>query len=72
LGRYDKPIDRESAYEMLTQRKGEPVEPAPQPKADEESLADKAGEFLQSAAGQAIKSAVRQAANQLGRSWCAG
>ena len=66
LGRYDKPIDRESAYEMLTQRKGEPVEPAPVPKA-EESLADKAGEFLQSAAGQAIKSAVRQAANQLGR-----
>lgn len=67
LGRYDKPIDRESAYEMLTQRKGEAVEPAPQPKADEESLAEKAGEFLQSAAGQAIKSAVRQAANQLGR-----
>ncbi|MBF8670110.1 DUF853 family protein [Pseudomonas putida] len=66
-GRYDKPVDRESAYEMLTQRKGEPVEPAPQPKADEESFADKAGEFLQSAAGQAIKSAVRQAANQLGR-----
>lgn len=67
LGRYDKPIDRESAYEMLLQRKGAPLEPAPQPKADEESLADKAGEFLQSAAGQAIKSAVRQAANQLGR-----
>lgn len=66
-GRYDKPIDRESAYEMLTARKGEPVEPAPQPQADEESFADKAGEFLQSAAGQAIKSAVRQAANQLGR-----
>lgn len=66
-GRYDKPVDRESAYEMLSQRKGEPVEPAPQPKADEESFADKAGEFLQSAAGQAIKSAVRQAANQLGR-----
>lgn len=66
-GRYDKPVDRESAYEMLTARKGEPVEPVPQPKADEESFADKAGEFLQSAAGQAIKSAVRQAANQLGR-----
>ncbi|MBC3435450.1 DUF853 family protein [Pseudomonas sp. BW16M2] len=66
-GRYDKPVDRESAYEMLTQRKGEPVEPAPQAKADEDSFADKAGEFLQSAAGQAIKSAVRQAANQLGR-----
>ena len=66
-GRYDKPVDRESAYEMLTQRKGEAVEPAPQPQADGESFADKAGDFLQSAAGQAIKSAVRQAANQLGR-----
>ena len=67
LGRYDKPVDRESAYELLTQRKGEAVEPAPQPKADDSSFADKAGEFLQSAAGQAIKSAMRQAANQFGR-----
>ena len=66
-GRYDQPIDRESAYERLTQRKGEPVEPVPQPQAEQESFADKAGEFLQGAAGQAIKSAVRQAANQLGR-----
>ncbi len=65
-GRYDQAVDRESAYELLTQRKGEPVEPAPVPKA-EESFADKAGEFLQGAAGHAIKSAVRQAANQLGR-----
>ncbi|MBJ9976859.1 DUF853 family protein [Pseudomonas sp. S75] len=66
-GRYDQPIDRESAYELLTQRKGEPVEPAPQPKAEQEGFAEKAGEFLQGAAGQAIKSAMRQAANQLGR-----
>ncbi|CAG8866621.1 hypothetical protein PS627_02020 [Pseudomonas fluorescens] len=66
LGRYDKPIDRESAYEMLNARKGEPV-PGQAPKAEEDSFADKAGEFLQSAAGQAIKSAVRQAANQFGR-----
>ncbi|CRN05163.1 AAA-like domain protein [Pseudomonas sp. URMO17WK12:I11] len=67
VGRYDKPIDRESAYERLNQRKGEAVEPAPQPKADDSSFAEKAGEFLQGAAGQAIKSAMRQAANQLGR-----
>ena len=67
LGRYDKPVDRESAYELLTQRKGEAVEPAPQPKANDSSFADKAGEFLQSTAGQAIKSAMRQAANQFGR-----
>ncbi|WP_312389469.1 helicase HerA-like domain-containing protein [Pseudomonas sp.] len=66
-GRYDQPIDRESAYEMLTQRKGEPAEPVPQAKPEQDSFADKAGEFLQGAAGQAIKSAVRQAANQLGR-----
>ncbi|MFD2642261.1 helicase HerA-like domain-containing protein [Pseudomonas japonica] len=66
-GRYDKPVDRESAYEMLSARKGEVAEAPTVAKAEEESLADKAGEFLQSAAGQAIKSAVRQAANQLGR-----
>src|SRR5690606_7445 len=35
-GRYAKPVDRESAYEMLMARKGEPVEPVPQPKADED------------------------------------
>ncbi|MGF6590800.1 helicase HerA-like domain-containing protein [Pseudomonas sp. 2835] len=67
VGRYDKPIDRESAYEMLSARKGGGAEPEQAPAAAEESLADKAGEFLQSAAGQAIKSAVRQAANQFGR-----
>lgn len=64
-GRYDKPIDRESAYEILMARKGQV--PSGQQAPAEESLADKAGEFLQSAAGQAIKSAVRQAANQFGR-----
>lgn len=64
-GRYDQPLDRESAYEMLTARKLEPtlVDPAAPPP----SLADKAGEFLSGAAGQALKSAMRQAANQFGR-----
>ncbi|QBF28288.1 DUF853 family protein [Pseudomonas tructae] len=66
-GRYDKPVDRESAYEMLNARKGGAAEAEQAPAATEESFADKAGEFLQSAAGQAIKSAVRQAANQFGR-----
>ncbi|MEG1040938.1 MAG: helicase HerA-like domain-containing protein [Pseudomonas sp.] len=66
-GRYDKPVDRESAYEMLNARKGGVAQPEQAPAAAEESLADKAGEFLQSAAGQAIKSAMRQAANQFGR-----
>ena len=65
-GRYDQPLDRESAYEMLTARKLEPtpVDPAAPPPP---SLADKAGEFLNGAAGQALKSAMRQAANQFGR-----
>jgi hypothetical protein len=69
-GRYDKPIDRESAYEVLMGRKGlapdpdaTPAKPAP----EEPSFTDQAGEFLGTAAGQALKSAMRQAANQLGR-----
>ncbi|BBP78777.1 hypothetical protein PHLH7_48810 [Pseudomonas sp. Ost2] len=70
LGRYDKPVDRESAYEILMARKA-PVSEAPastdEATAQEPSLADKAGEFLGTAAGQALKSAMRQAANQLGR-----
>lgn len=66
-GRYDKPVDRESAYEMLNARKGGVAQPEQAPAATEPSFADQAGEFLQSAAGQAIKSAVRQAANQFGR-----
>jgi hypothetical protein len=69
-GRYDKPIDRESAYEVLMGRKGLAPEPdaAPgKPVPEEPSFTDKAGEFLGTAAGQALKSAMRQAANQLGR-----
>jgi DNA helicase HerA-like ATPase len=69
-GRYDKPIDRESAYEVLMGRKG--LEPQTEvvsgkPAAGEPSFTEKAGEFLGTAAGQALKSAMRQAANQLGR-----
>ncbi|HWH86942.1 MAG TPA: helicase HerA-like domain-containing protein [Pseudomonas sp.] len=69
-GRYDKPIDRESAYEILMGRKGlapEAETPAGKPVAQEPSLADRAGEFLGTAAGQALKSAMRQAANNLGK-----
>jgi uncharacterized protein len=63
-GRYDKPIDRESAYEMLMARKiALPVEEA---KA-EPGLGDQAGTFFGSLAGQAVKTAMRQAANQIGR-----
>ncbi|MHB2062002.1 helicase HerA-like domain-containing protein [Pseudomonas monsensis] len=69
-GRYDKPIDRESAYEILMGRKGlapETEVPAGKPVPEEPSLADRAGEFLGTAAGQALKSAMRQAANNLGK-----
>ena len=69
-GRYDKPIDRDSAYEVLMGRKG--LAPVPEavpgkPTAEEPSFTEQAGEFLGTAAGQALKSAMRQAANQLGR-----
>ncbi|MNR57882.1 hypothetical protein D3C85_1787470 [compost metagenome] len=37
------------------------------PVAEEPSFTDQAGEFLGTAAAQALKSAMRQAANQLGR-----
>ncbi|UZJ61491.1 DUF853 domain-containing protein [Pseudomonas sp. KU26590] len=69
-GRYDKPVDRESAYEMLLARKGASVDPAEKPAAEKESeggFADMAGGFLGGLAGQAVKSAMRQAATQIGR-----
>ncbi|MDU8359736.1 helicase HerA-like domain-containing protein [Pseudomonas syringae group sp. J309-1] len=69
-GRYDKPVDRESAYEMLIARKVavSETEAAPTKSAKEqESFSDMAGEFLGGIAGQAMKSAARQAANQLVR-----
>ena len=69
-GRYDKPIDRESAYEMLIARKvaaPEGEEAPPKTAREQQSFSDMAGEFLGGIAGQAMKNAARQAANQLGR-----
>ena len=68
-GRYDRPVDRESAYERLTARaaQGEVAGAARDGAAEGKSLGDMAGELLGSAVGQAMKSAVRQAAGQLGR-----
>ncbi len=68
-GRYDQPIDRESAYEVLMGRKGLAPEPeAEQGKQEQEpSFTEQAGEFLGTAAGKALKSAMQQAANQIGR-----
>ncbi|MEE4092547.1 helicase HerA-like domain-containing protein [Pseudomonas viridiflava] len=68
--RYNKPVDRESAYEMLAARKVAEPDAADAAKTNgkpEESFSDKAGEFLGGLAGQAMKNAMRQAASQLGR-----
>ena len=68
--RYNKPVDRESAYEMLAARKAAEPDAADAAKTNgkpEESFSDKAGEFLGGLAGQAMKNAMRQAASQLGR-----
>lgn len=72
-GRYDKPFDRESAYEMLMARAQQSDEvPAAKPntagkEAEGGSLGGMAGELLGSLASQVMKTAVRQAANQIGR-----
>ncbi len=70
-GRYDKAVDRESAYELLTARAAASSEAqdAPPVAADKTGggFADMAGALLAGAAGQALKSAARQAANQIGR-----
>jgi len=67
-GRYDRAVDRESAYEILRDRQAERV-PAQAPAAEKTqagqggALGDLVGEL----AGNALRSAARQAANQLGR-----
>jgi len=71
-GRYDKPVDRESAYEILLARKGvapeTPAQSAPgKAAAPEPGFLDQAGDFLGSTAGKALQSMARQAAGQLGR-----
>ncbi|YCH20963.1 DUF853 domain-containing protein [Pseudomonas sp. D1-3] len=65
-GQYDKPIDRESAYEILTARATQASEQVQAGK-QAPSTASVAGEFLGGLASQAVKSAMRQVANQLGR-----
>ncbi|MCY1358503.1 hypothetical protein D9M68_589790 [compost metagenome] len=70
-GRYDKPVDRESAYEILLARAADAQAPAEKPGKGEakggSDLGGMAGELLGSLASQAMKTAVRQAANQIGR-----
>ncbi|WP_068830605.1 helicase HerA-like domain-containing protein [Pseudomonas sp. BMS12] len=68
-GRYDKPVDRESAYELLMARKAQvPVEQAPSKSGKgKQAETDGFGEMASELFGQALKTAVRQAANQIGR-----
>ncbi|WP_394234420.1 helicase HerA-like domain-containing protein [Pseudomonas anguilliseptica] len=74
-GRYDKPIDRESAYELLTARaeqaaqQAEPSKPSAANKKVESGggIGSAAGELLGGLASQVMKTAMRQAANQIGR-----
>lgn len=74
-GRYDKPVDRESAYEMLLARKvpesvEEPARPSAktgQKQAESTDLSDLAGDLIGGFASRTMKSAMRQAANQIGR-----
>jgi hypothetical protein len=71
-GRYDKPVDRESAYEILMARTAQAPVEAPAGKgtaaaAEQGGLGGMAGELLGSLASQVVKTAVRQAANQIGR-----
>jgi DNA helicase HerA-like ATPase len=72
-GRYDKPVDRESAYEMLQMRSEQAVmqqtEGASAASSGQQAtgLGSAAGELLGGFAGQVVKTAMRQAANQLGR-----
>ncbi|TBU93489.1 helicase HerA-like domain-containing protein [Stutzerimonas kirkiae] len=64
-GLYDKPIDRESAYEVLTARARQAVQETPAEPA--KSKAGKNDMGLGDLAERAVKSALRQAASQLGR-----
>jgi DNA helicase HerA-like ATPase len=74
-GRYDKPFDRESAYELLTARAEQAAQQAEQSKPSAASkkaetgggMGGAAGELLGGLASQVMKTAMRQAANQIGR-----
>ena len=67
-GRYDRAIDRESAYELLLARATQTPAAAPTKPAEAgDSLTEMAGGMLGSLASQALKTAVRQVATQVGR-----
>ncbi|MBA4683313.1 MAG: DUF853 family protein [Pseudomonas sp.] len=66
-GRYDKPVDRESAYELLTARAEQARNDAPVKVAGKQKAEPGLGDMASDLLGSAMKSALRQAANQIGR-----
>ena len=66
-GRYDKPVDRESAYELLNARAEQARDAAPVKAAGKQRVEPGLGDMASDLLGSAMKSALRQAANQLGR-----
>ncbi|MCQ2048086.1 ATPase [Stutzerimonas stutzeri] len=71
-GRYDKPVDRESAYEILSARAMQAVEEAEHPVEKPARGKSSAGSDLGDLAGRVVKSALSQAASQLGRQLARG
>lgn len=70
--RYDKPFDRESAYEMLSARATQNVEQERETANKPRRETNKTGSELSDLAGRVVKSALSQAANQLGRQLARG
>ena len=68
--RYDKAIDRESAYEILRERAGQASKVEPQKNAP--ASKNEAGDAFGDLAERMFKSAMRQAASQLGRQLARG
>ncbi len=68
--RYDKAIDRESAYEILRERAGQASKIEPQKNAP--ASKNEAGDAFGDLAERMLKSAMRQAASQLGRQLARG
>ena len=66
-GRYDQPVDRESAYEMLTARARQAAEASPEPAPANAGKRGREGGAVGDFAGRVLKSALNQAASQIGR-----
>lgn len=65
--RYEKSVDRDSAYEILTERAALAAREGEATSKKTQTASSKAGDALGDLAGRVLKSAVQQAANQFGR-----